>query len=135
MCKFLRSVSRHADHESNMCALLLTLFTSSRHGPRSRNMCASFSGVSPVWNRRRQEGELWIACKGTGVSTGVRAQRSPIFCGIDQGVHTCVQVVFTIMLGSAHDGQPTMILQVSFRMRKKEREKEKKRRCTSVIIL
>ena len=24
-------------------------------GPTSRNMCASFSGVSPVWNRRRWE--------------------------------------------------------------------------------
>ena len=35
-------------------------------GPRSRNMCASFSGVSPVF-----------ASEGIGVSTGGRSQSSP----------------------------------------------------------
>ena len=48
-------------------------------------MCASFSGVSPVLNRRRRE-ELWFACTGTGVSTGGRANISPLFCSVVQGV-------------------------------------------------
>ena len=41
--------------ESNMCAILSRFSPSLKHGPRRRNMCASFSGVSPVWNQRRQE--------------------------------------------------------------------------------
>ena len=35
-------------------------------------------------------GELWIACEGTGVTTGGRAHSSFFFCGTDQGVQrTC----------------------------------------------
>ena len=45
----------------------------SRHGPRSL----------PVWIG----GELWIACEGTGVSTGGRAHSSLFFCSADQAVH------------------------------------------------
>ena len=37
----------------------------------------------------------------------------------------CVQVSLTRKLGYVHDRQPTMILQVSFRIRKK-RERERK---------
>ena len=51
-------------------------------------------------------GELWFACEGTGVSTGGRAHSSHFKNGTDQGVTTCFQVLFTIVLGSVQDGQP-----------------------------
>ena len=59
-------------------------------------------------------GELWIACEGTGVSTGGQAHGSQFFCGSDQGFHD-VSTSFwpTIMLGSVHDGQQAVILRVS----------------------
>ena len=39
-------------------------------------------------------GELWIACEGTGVSTGGRAHSSIFFCSAGQGVqHVCVRGV------------------------------------------
>ena len=93
------------------------------------HVCASFSGVSRDTDQgveacvqvsvTRLEptamgGELWIACEGTGVSTGGRAHGSQFFCGSDQGVHD-VSTSFwpTIMLGSVHDGQQAVILRVS----------------------
>ena len=36
-------------------SLIKFLWSGSRHGPRSRNMFAHFSRVSPVWKRRRGE--------------------------------------------------------------------------------
>ena len=57
-------------------------------------------------------GELWIACLGTGVSTGGRA-------------HVCASFSARV-LGYVHDGQPTVILQVSFQIRQKKRERKEK---------
>ena len=53
---------------------------------------------SGVWKRRRQE-ELWLACEGTGVHTGGRAQNcvicveSPLFSA-SSGVHNIFHLVF-----------------------------------------
>ena len=51
-------------------------------------------------------GELWIACEGTGVSTGGRAHSSLFFCSADQGVQRRVQVFVRIVW------RPTVIFRV-----------------------
>ena len=77
------------------------LWSGSRHGPSSRSMCAIFLGLEPTARR----GELWFACTGTGVSMGGRAHNSPPFFVVrTKESTTCVQVLFTITLGSVHDG-------------------------------
>ena len=59
------------------------------HGPRSRNMCASFSRFSPVWNRRRLEESCGSPVKAQA-SAGVDVPTALFFCSVDQGVqHVC----------------------------------------------
>ena len=69
-------------------------------------MCPSLSGSLTRLEPTAVGGELWIACEGTGVRTGGRAHSSPFFLERTKGSTTCVQVLFTTMLGSVHDGQP-----------------------------
>ena len=95
----------------------------SKHGPRSRNMCASFSRVclEPTAMGRG----LWYAGESTVVSTGGRAHNSPILCSTDQESDMCTSFL-SRKFRYVHDGQPTVILGVSFRRkRKKATEKEK----------
>ena len=51
----------------------------------------------------------------------------------------CVQVSLTRKLGYVHDRQPTMVLQVSFRIRTEEKKEKKKKRkkgkCKSVTVV
>ena len=56
-----------------------------KHGPRSRNMCATYSGVSPVWNRRRQESCGLLARAKTSARTC--PPHITFFVVADQGVH------------------------------------------------
>ena len=74
-------------------------------------------------NELRSRSLLW-PCD----STGGCAQSSPFFCSMDEEVqHVCT--FFTRKFGYAHNRQATMILQVSFQIREKEkRGKEKKRK-------
>ena len=58
MCKFLWSVSRR--------------------GPRTRNMCVFLRSLTRL-EPTAIGGELWIACTGTGVSTGGGAHSSPLY--------------------------------------------------------
>ena len=91
-------------------------------------MCASFSGSLTRLERTARRGELWIACNGTGVSTSGRAHGSPVFCCTEQEVqHMGTVFICSNAWRYVHDGEPIVILQVSFRIRKKkERETEKK---------
>ena len=110
-CQFLRSVSRQQDKRVETCLqvshdfrqarntdqgvprVCSFLWSGSRHGPGSRNMCASFSGVSPVWNRRRLE-EGCGSLAQVQASARVDVPTALHFCGTDQGV----QHVFTSFL-------------------------------------
>ena len=61
--------------ESDMCLIFSRFSPSLKHGPRSRNMCASHSGVS----RDTAQGvEIFAQCSRESVSTGARAHSSPL---------------------------------------------------------
>ena len=70
------------------CAMLSRFHgPSSKHGPRSQNMCASVLTIFTYLEPTAIGGGLWFACEGTGVSTGGRARSSAFFYGTDQRVH------------------------------------------------
>ena len=142
MCARFSGVSRGTRTMSPTCVHCCSRFSPARDTDQGVETCVQVSRES---HPSGTDGDRKESCGSL-----VKAQASarvfvpnapPFFVVLTKESHTCVQVVFTIMLGSAHDGQPTMILQVSFQMRKKEREKEKEkekereRRCKSVIIL
>ena len=58
--------------------------------------------------------ELWLACERTGVSMGGRAHSLIFLCSADQGVLHVRKLLRECLLGYVLDGQPTMILHVSF---------------------
>ena len=82
----------------------------------SKHVCRFFGSLTRL-EPTAIGGELSIACEGTGVSTGGRAHSSSLFVVQTKESTTCVEVVFMMMLGPVHDGQPTMILLASFRKR------------------
>ena len=89
----------------------------------------SLSGVSRG-TRTKASNTREIFSRFSSVWTGRRAHGSPFFFAVrtDQGVrHACTSFsFFTRIPGFVHDGQPTMILQVSFRIRTKKEKKEEK---------
>ena len=75
---------------------------------QSKHMC-EFLTIFTRLEQTAKGGELWIACEGTGVSTGGRAHSSLFFCSADQGVQH-VWKCFVRMLGYILVKQPTVIL-------------------------
>ena len=75
-------------------------------------MCASFSGVSPVWNRRRLE-ESCGSLAQAQASARVDVPTAPTFFAVPTNEsNTCVHRFFTRMLGTVHDRQPTVVLRI-----------------------
>ena len=132
-CQFLRSVSRHglrslpcvqcSHYFHPACHMCATFSQESRDTDqgRSRNMSASFSGVSPVWNRRPKEGEFWLACTGTGVSTGGRAHSSALLAVRAKESHDVCTSFFWICVRRTIDCD----LESQERKRKRKRENQK----------
>ena len=76
------------------------------------------------WSRRVElltRTGLCFACKSAGVSTSGRAHSSAIFLWYGPRSPTR-------MLGSVLDRQPTVILPVSFRIRRKRKRKKKEKK-------
>ena len=95
-----------------MC-IFRTIFAQLETRTKESKRACKFLESLPRLEPAAMLGELWFACEGTGVSTGGRAHSSPLFfCSTDQGVQHVSQGFFPGMLGSVHDGQPTVILRV-----------------------
>ena len=105
--------------EFNMCATLSRCSPSLKHRPKSPTR----EQVSLEWLETRTGVETCVQVSWKSHPSGtdgkerravVRLHTLPTFFVVrTKESATCVQKLFTIMLGSMHDGQPTVILRAS----------------------
>ena len=123
------AVAKHDQGVKHLCSVL-TIFTQLENTDQGVPRVCKFLGGLTRLEPTATEGELWIACEGTGVN-GWTYPQLHTFCSADQGVQDVCASFFARMLGSVLNGQPTVILSASFRRRdeeEEEREKEKNRK-------